>query len=68
MRFDYIKYDGLRIIKQNTLKAMFEEIENYAEDNFIDSRSKSLFMTALEEAYMWAGKSLRDEQIVENGL
>lgn len=67
MRFDYIKYDGLRIIKQKTLKGMFEELEDYAEDNFINGRAKSLFITKLEECYMWAGKALRDEQIIENG-
>jgi hypothetical protein len=67
MRFDYIKYDGLRIVKQKTLKGMFEELEDYAVNNFIEGRSKSLFMTKLEECYMWAGKSLRDEQIKEEG-
>jgi hypothetical protein len=67
MRFDYIKYDGLRIVKQKTLKGMFEELEDYADNNFIEGRSKSLFMTKLEECYMWAGKSLRDEQIKEEG-
>lgn len=65
MRFDYIKYDSLRDLKQKTLKGLFEEIEDFAENNFIEGRSKSLFMTKLEEAYMWAGKSLRDEQIKE---
>jgi hypothetical protein len=65
MRFEYIKYDEIRMEKQKNLKAIFEEIEDFSEHNFIEGRSKSIFLTKLEECYMWAGKSLRDEQIKE---
>jgi hypothetical protein len=66
MRFEYVKYDDLRNLKQMKLKEFFEEIEGYANINLIEGRAKSLFMTKLEECYMWAGKALRDEQIKEN--
>ncbi len=61
MRFDYINYDFLRETKQKTLKTMFEELEHYAENNISNGRCKALFMTKLEETYMWAGKALKEE-------
>lgn len=65
-RFSYVKYDQEAVNKQETFKKMFEEVEAYAEHFLSDSRPKSLFMTALEEAYMWTGKAIRDEQIARN--
>ena len=46
---------------------MFEAIEDYANLTLKDSRPKSLLLTALEEAYMWSGKAIRDEQIERDG-
>lgn len=65
-RFSYVKYDALSVSKQEDLKRMFEAIEDYAEHCLEDGRAKSLLMTALEEAYMWTGKAIRDEQIARN--
>jgi len=61
--FSYVKYDQESIRKQETFKTMFEAIEDFANLSLKDSRPKSLLKTALEEAYMWTGKALRDEQI-----
>lgn len=61
--FNYVKYDDTSIQKQETFKLMFEAIEDYANLTLSDSRPKSLLKTALEEAYMWTGKAIRDEQI-----
>lgn len=61
--FSYVKYDYQSIQKQETFKQMFEAIEDYANLTLKDSRPKSLLKTALEEAYMWTGKAIRDEQI-----
>jgi hypothetical protein len=62
-RFSYVKYDVQSTDKQETFKQMFEDIEEYAEQNLEESRARSLLLTALEEAYMWTGKAIRDEQI-----
>lgn len=67
-RFSYVKYDQASIVKQEEFKKMFEAIEEYANKSLIESRPKSLLMTALEEAYMWTGKAIRDEQIAINSL
>ncbi len=66
-RFSYVKYDKIAIAKQERFKAMFECIEEYAKDNLSATRERSLLLTALEEAYMWAGKEIRNEQIIRNG-
>lgn len=65
-RFSYVKYDEVAVEKQEAFKKLFEELETLAEVSFKDSRPKSLFLTALEEAYMWTGKAIRDEQIERN--
>lgn len=62
-RFDYVKYDEVSATKQLGFKNMFLELEKVANEMLPDSRGKSLFLTALEEAYMWTGKAIRDEQI-----
>lgn len=63
MRFSYIQYDERALNLQQELKKKFEEIEKFADHFLPDSRPKSLLMTALEEAYMWSGKAIRDDQI-----
>lgn len=62
-RFSYVKYDDASVEKQETFKQLFEDIEEFAAANLPESRARSLLMTALEEAYMWTGKAIRDEQI-----
>lgn len=64
--FIYVKYDEESVQKQETFRKMFEAIEDYANLTLKDSRPKSLLKTALEEAYMWTGKAIRDEQIERN--
>ena len=61
--FSYVKYDQASVVTQETFKKMFEAIEDYANLTLADSRPKSLLKTALEEAYMWTGKAIRDAQI-----
>lgn len=62
-RFDYVKYDSISTHQQEVFKNKFGDIEAFANETLADSRAKSLLMTALEEAYMWTGKAIRDEQI-----
>lgn len=65
-RFDYVKYDHQAITDQAALKDAFETVE-YIAERLTNGRAKALVMTKLEEAYMWCGKAIRDEQIARNG-
>lgn len=60
-RFSYVKYDEISMEKQQSLKTAFEAVEILV-NGLADGRAKSLVFTALEEAYMWTGKAIRDEQ------
>lgn len=66
-RFDYVAYDEQAARDQAHFKREFSKLEK-AVDEFLKSpRAKALVMTKLEEAYMWVGKALRDDQIGRNG-
>lgn len=67
MRFNYVKYDEQAMKQQQELKAAFEAVEKLV-DRLPDGRPKSLIYTKLEEAYMWTGKAIRDDQIARNGF
>lgn len=66
-RFDYVKYDDASMIAQKELKALFEELVEAIENETCAGRPQALALTKLEEAYMWCGKAIRDDQIVRNG-
>lgn len=63
MRFDYVRYDEIAIAKQGDFKSNFEALAALTNATLPEGRAKSLVMTKLEEAYMWVGKGLRDEQV-----
>ena len=62
-RFTYVKYDDKSVELQETFKHFFEDIEEFAVANLPDSKARSFILARLEEAYMWTGKAIRDEQI-----
>lgn len=62
-RFDYVAYDDIAADQQSRFKQKLMEIEDYVEHKLMNGRAKSLVITKLEEAYMWIGKAIRDEQI-----
>lgn len=66
-RFDSVKYDEISVEIQETFKHLFEDIEEFSIASLPDSRARSLLLTALEEAYMWSGKAIRDEQVRRMG-
>lgn len=66
-RFSYVKYDKIATAKQEELKELFEKIESFCQRNLPATRESALVMTALEEAYMWTGKAIRDDQIIRDG-
>lgn len=61
-RFDYVAYDQTRMDLQSSYRLLFEEVAAQVEGHLTDGRAKSLALTKLEEAYMWVGKALRDDQ------
>lgn len=66
-RFSYVKYDEQSTKTQETLKSQFEAIEATVMP-LPEGRYKSLCLTALEEAYAWTGKAIRDDQIARHVL
>ncbi len=64
-RFDYVKYDEHAVTQQQEFKGQFQELEKMTKA-LITGRAKSLIMTKLEEAYMWVGKAIRDDQVGRN--
>ena len=64
-RFDYVAYDEEAIKSQAQFKEIFIEVDKYI-DCLEDGRAKKLAIIKLEEAYMWIGKAIRDEQITHN--
>lgn len=67
VRFSYVRYDQVAIEKQTKLREKFEELEKLVTETMPTGRPQSLCLTALEEAYMWTGKGIRDEQIERTG-
>lgn len=65
-RFDYVKYDELATAQQACAKSYFTSLDAWLSTALLDSRAKSLVFTKLEEAYMWVGKAIRDEQVKRN--
>jgi hypothetical protein len=61
-RFDYVKYNEAAATLQAAFKQKFVELDE-ALGALEESRAKSLVLTKLEEAYMWVGKAIRDQQI-----
>jgi hypothetical protein len=66
-RFDYVKYDDHAQTNQEAFKSMFKELEIHVANSLPAGRAQSLVLTKLEEAYMWVGKAIRDQQISRGG-
>lgn len=66
-RFDYVRYDTLAMNQQEKFKGMFNQLSSDADTILKSPRAKALVQTKLEEAYMWVGKAIRDDQIERNG-
>ncbi len=66
-RFDYVKYDAGATQLQADIKGVFVDLSAALELQLQSPRAKALVFTKLEEAYMWVGKAIRDDQISRNG-
>lgn len=66
-RFDYIRYDNASVAAQANLKAAFEDLETLVTQETTPGRAQALILTKLEEAYMWCGKAIRDDQVKRVG-
>lgn len=60
--FDYVRYDDKAAAQQAVFKTSMEQMEGMIA-TLQPGRARSLALTKLEEAYMWVGKQIRDEQI-----
>lgn len=67
-RFTYAKYDTIATGKQQALKSLFEQVECAGDLALPDGWAKDNFFRALEEAYMWTGKGIRDDMASRVGL
>lgn len=64
-----INYDEKSLLKNERIKARFEEAYEAIRENLTASREKSLALTKLEEAFMWVGKAIKADQLLrEEGL
>jgi len=66
-KFDYIAYDEEAAKYQADFKGVFQALDTMVEVLLHSPRHKALTMTALETAYMWIGKAIRDDQISRRG-
>jgi hypothetical protein len=66
-RFDYVKYDEKATADHAGLKEAFLKMERLVETSLEPGRAKALILTKLEEAFMWVGKAIRDEQVAKRG-
>lgn len=61
-RFDYVKYDEKATADQADFKKIFMALDDMVNAKIEGGRARALVLTKLEEAYMWIGKAIRDEQ------
>lgn len=66
-RFDYVLYDETATKDQANFKGELRSLEGHVNVAIKCPRSKALILTKLEEAYMWIGKGIRNDQIERNG-
>lgn len=64
-RFDYVKYDEVAQVKSAGFKEKFQQIEELISGLMPGNYGRPVnnALTALEEAFMWCGKAIRDEQV-----
>lgn len=65
-RYDYVKYDDQANGLQADFKNTFMKLEETIDTQIQSPRAKALVHTKLEEAYMWIGKGIRDDQMKRN--
>ena len=65
MRFSYVKFDEIAAAQQNQLRLAFEAVE-FLVEKLASSDCKEMIFEKLQEAYMWAGKHIREDQIARD--
>ncbi len=63
--FSLVKFGSKMKAKQEKVRAAFNALEA-AVNELKDSREKSLAKTSVEEAYTWASRAIRAEQLARN--
>lgn len=67
MRFDAIKYDETAISQQAKFKRLFNELGEAVDADLYGGQAKSRVLRRLEEAFMWVGKAIKEEQMQKRG-
>jgi hypothetical protein len=62
MRFSYVDYDDASARKSGELRDAVQQVEALLL-GLPESRERSLALTKLEEAFMWTGKAIRNQQL-----
>lgn len=62
-RFNYVEYDLEAKDLQAEFKELVQKLDDAIEIKLKKGRAHALALTKLEEAYMWIGKAIRDEQM-----
>lgn len=62
-KFKCIEYDAASLENLEVIQERFTSLAESIEHRLINSRTRALALTSLEEASMWIGKSIRDDQI-----
>jgi hypothetical protein len=60
-RFPYLQFDEQSFTKRRASKELFEQLEEFLESSFVNSRRKSIIFTKLEEAYLQTQLAIHDE-------
>ncbi len=65
LTFSYVRYNEHSTAVQAQFKTAFESLERMVL-SLPPGRARALVMTKLEEAYMWVGKAVRDQQLASD--
>lgn len=61
-RLNFVKYDSESLRKNEELKYAVQNVERHLLE-LPECRERSLAMTAMEEMFMWIGKTIRNDQL-----
>lgn len=65
-RFDCIEFDEFSQNIRDHLNIVFDGLEKCIDVGLLPGRAKSLALTKIEEAHMWCGKAIRDDQLARD--
>lgn len=64
--FAFVKFGSKMKDKQKKVREAFEKLESAIKLSLKDNTEKTTSLKAVEEAYVWASRSIRSEQVCRN--